>query len=105
MYAKVKRKWVKALRSGDYDQGHHKLRSKNDNFCCLGVLCNLHAMEHPDYAARQRDARLYGNKDSFLPEAVEDWAGLNFPIVRELATMNDNGYTFKQLADYIDKNL
>ena len=40
-----KRKWVKALKSGDYEQGKERLMSKRGGdtakFCCLGVLCSL----------------------------------------------------------------
>lgn len=42
MDKKLKDKWVKALRSGNYKQGKNKLRSLEDNcFCCLGVLCDV----------------------------------------------------------------
>ena len=41
------KKWVKALRSGDYKQGHGRLRT-DDTFCCLGVACDLYAQEHPE---------------------------------------------------------
>lgn len=30
-----------ALRSGKYEQGQGKLRSNHNEFCCLGVLCDL----------------------------------------------------------------
>lgn len=40
------RKWVAALRSGNYKQGKGRLRTsgengKQDEFCCLGVWCDL----------------------------------------------------------------
>lgn len=35
------RKWVDALRSGKYEQGRLALRSKDDKYCCLGVLCDI----------------------------------------------------------------
>lgn len=34
-------KWVAALRSGEYDQGIGRLRSHNDTYCRLGVLCDI----------------------------------------------------------------
>lgn len=37
----IKKKWVKALRSGKYNQCDGQLR-QGDTFCCLGVLCDLH---------------------------------------------------------------
>jgi hypothetical protein len=33
-------KWIEALRSGKYPQGHGALRS-SDGYCCLGVLCDV----------------------------------------------------------------
>lgn len=37
----LKTKWVEALRSGKYKQGKYWLRSSKDEFCCLGVLCDV----------------------------------------------------------------
>lgn len=40
MDKKLKAKWVKALMSGKYKQGHGALYAPKDgSFCCLGVLC------------------------------------------------------------------
>ena len=38
------RKWVEALRSGEYKQTKSYLRTKK-GFCCLGVACDLYAKE------------------------------------------------------------
>lgn len=35
------KQWVEALRSGKYKQGRKALRNRNDEFCCLGVLCDI----------------------------------------------------------------
>ena len=32
------KKWVKALRSGEYKQGYGILRTENNEYCCMGVL-------------------------------------------------------------------
>ena len=47
MDLETKKKWVSALRSGKYLQGHGQLRKSNgqDQFCCLGVLQDLVAPE------------------------------------------------------------
>lgn len=37
----LKNKWLKALRSGEYAQGVGRLRTNKDEFCCLGVLCDI----------------------------------------------------------------
>ena len=38
------KKWVKALRSGEFEQGTGYLR-KGDKFCCLGVACAVYQDE------------------------------------------------------------
>lgn len=40
MTKKIKRLWIAALRSGDYQQGFVHLERDN-KFCCLGVLCSV----------------------------------------------------------------
>ena len=50
MNKRIKNKWVKALRSGEYDQTDGTLAEVNldtgkESFCCLGVLCDIHAQE------------------------------------------------------------
>lgn len=111
MNPKVKAKWVAALRSGEYKQGTGQLRYRNE-FCCLGVLCNLHAKEHPRIAAKQVDSTSY-MKSSFLPPSrVAEWAGLDVDaavkIGRQEAALyhhNDAGRTFAEIADAIEEQL
>lgn len=98
MKKSIKKKWVAALRSGDYKQGRGRLRRhtpEGDVFCCLGVLCNLHAQAHPDIAAQQTDAYSYMGQTGYLPIAVREWSGLDSTNIRfdglssDLATIND----------------
>src|SRR6056297_2776684 len=35
-------KWIDALRSGKYEQNISALRSNDNKFCCLGVLCDIY---------------------------------------------------------------
>lgn len=101
--------WVKALRSGEYKQTMYTLREGN-KFCCLGVLCNLHAQTHPEFAAKQEDFSEYGGMEDVPPEIVLNWAGLKSdvgsysPNELPLAHMNDNGDSFFEIADTIEKN-
>ena len=113
MNADIKAQWVAALRSGDYKQTHGTLR-EGDAFCCLGVLCNLHAQAHPEFAAMQDSASVYMGAGAVLPEAVTRWAGLsdqrgNFVTIGRndgrLAAHNDVGRTFAEIADAIEGQL
>lgn len=111
MNPEVKAKWVVALRSGEYKQGQRKLRV-GDAFCCLGVLCNLHAQSHPEIAARQHDTYSYMGHLSLTPIPVENWAGLDVDVDVEingvlapLYSHNDDGRTFAEIADAIESQL
>jgi hypothetical protein len=42
------KRWIRALRSGDYKQGAGRLQSTK-GFCCLGVACDLFAQNAPRY--------------------------------------------------------
>lgn len=45
MKKSIKKLWLKALRSGAYEQATHTLREGSGSrakYCCLGVLCQLH---------------------------------------------------------------
>lgn len=124
MNAEVKKKWVNALRSGDYHQGRGRLRKRRnpestkdrnlDLFCCLGVLCDL-------YDPEGWEGDLYLGASVFPPLEVEKWAGLSVDgsygepnrvnVCVDLVTMNDGenpdeyAFDFEEIADYIEREL
>mgnify|MGYP001438297913 CR=1 FL=1 len=98
----VMKKWVKALRSGEYKQTRGTLVDR-DGFCCLGVLCDIankeNVVELHDYQDR-------GN----LPCKVMKWSGIEDSYGerkgrrKALAILNDfNRYSFKKIANVIEK--
>lgn len=112
-------KLVAALRSRQYKQGKDTLRSPINTFCCLGVLCNIHAQEHPEFAATQTDPTVYDGHRSRLSPDVMRWAGMRDSLgetargrgltsgsrrFRSLASANDAGVPFTVIADYIEAN-
>lgn len=112
-------KWIAALRSGKYKRGIGQLRDENNKFCCLGVLCNIHAQEHPKIAAQQENSIEYMYHMSYLPPQVQNWAGMktedgmvpeklgvriNGTKLEDLASMNDYNMSFNKLANFIEKN-
>jgi len=114
MNKRIKKLWVAALRSEKYKQGRSRLRSSANNFCCLGVLCNIHAQEHPKIAAAQKTSLEYMGSYARLPDAVRHWAGLKpgldeaIRIAGELnflAAHNDRGVPFSKIADAIEEQL
>lgn len=115
MKKQIAKLWANALRSGDYKQGRGQLRTEQNKFCCLGVLCNLHALAHPEIAAKQSRKDSYLGSLSFLSEEVIKWAGIkasNYSLkysgeVISCSLIRDNDglkKNFKQIADTIDKH-
>jgi hypothetical protein len=124
MKQEVMKQWVKALRSGEYKQGRSSLRNK-DHFCCLGVLCDLHSKTDghratwsvPDFCGDMKYGAIDKNETE-LPASVMRWAGMHSPNpvlefsslaepvleFPSLAELNDNGRTFGEIADLIEKN-
>ncbi len=120
MNPKIATLWADALESGAYKQTTGRLvkvlsePGKWDDraFCCLGVLCNLHAQAHPEIAKKQESPLSYLGCSDLLPQEVQEWAGMlsvsgTFAKwdaklgVKTLASANDNGYTFPQIAKII----
>jgi len=79
MNPRIKQRWLEALRSGEYKQTTENLRDIN-GFCCLGVLCDLHAKERGTNWEQLIDSyQLYGETQT-LPLSVQEWAGLDNDI-------------------------
>lgn len=118
-------KWVEALESGRYEQGQNYLRTIDDNkFCCLGVAEDLF---NGDWSTSEAYPGKYvvmegGRQEaicltvptqevlglgSFNPSmSIESVHGVRpssaiFASRFPLAWLNDNGYTFAEIAQII----
>lgn len=131
MKKSVKELWVKALRSGKYEQSKYVLND-GKGFCCLGVLCEVYQKE----AKKNHKKRLvvekgvddnagglciaYDGAHTKLPDRVVKWAGLDLDDPTILSREDDygdiedifaseandvRGWNFKQIADAIEENL
>ncbi len=86
------------MRSGKYKQGKDTLKNNDGLYCCLGVLCSITKMKN-------------WNGENELPYHVleklemKHSAGL-FGVGKSrcLASLNDNGKTFEEIADIIEEN-
>ena len=126
---RVKALWLNALRSGEYKQGKQALRSADNKFCCLGVLCDLYVKEHglewmydDDYNPfippehynfiLNEGAACY----NYPHDKVFEWAGMGEEDDKipqklrpnkkstHLYCLNDwEDYTFEQIADVIEE--
>ena len=106
MDADLKRRWVEALRSGDYAQGMTALCQIDSDgdayYCCLGVLAEVElgedAWELPPHGISEGalfidgDRNYYGAKQGHFTAAEE----------KLIADWNDCGKTFAQIADRIE---
>ena len=95
-----RRRWVEALRSGDYKQGWHVLRHSN-LFCCLGVACDIADGEW-DKVDGEEDAWEFDNETYTLSPRMRAELGLTAEQVQQLITLNDNGDSFEEIADHIE---
>lgn len=121
MKPRIKKMWLKALRSGKYAQCEGQLvdesNPKTTKFCCLGVLTNLYVEETGDAGAWvPEDGIDEYTQATVLDDAVVVWAGLpdENPDVKgisdkdgyaydTLAEMNDDKCSFKEIAKVIEK--
>ena len=113
-----KAEWVKALRSGEYKQGRSCLMDEDGCYCCLGVLSKVQGRLNSygvDGGTGYGGSSVTLSHDNPLRKWLKQAGG--FPNgghvqgvdsngderpYNELAAMNDNGYTFEQIADVID---
>lgn len=129
MNSDVKAKWIAALRSGEYAQAQGILRSTDDTFCCLGVLCEVAVAEGvlPPAEKSRSGYWRYGSSTCNPPRLMaRDWAGFSdeemFDVrgpnehhgdepsygaaVESLMHLNDvRGMSFDEIADWIEANL
>tara|TARA_R110000751_G_scaffold279698_1_gene382139 strand:- start:366 stop:710 length:345 start_codon:yes stop_codon:yes gene_type:complete len=113
MNNKIKKDWLKALRSGEYKQGQDYLCSVGNKFCCLGVLMDIEA--DGDWELMDGDSAW-----SFKVDGISDRDGASMHMpnrsfhtriglttnhARSLADKNDAGYSFEEIADLIEEKL
>lgn len=96
---------MKALRSGEYEQGHGQLCKDGKKWCCLGVLCNLPEVPG-EWVGDGYKAGRGPIRTGTLPGAVRNQVELSGIREEILIDLNDNKrINFKEIADWIEKNL
>lgn len=119
------RKWVDALRSGEYEQGTGTLHP-DGQYCCLGVACEVYKQETgqgkwtdldvdgpPHFVVSEQMARdtlppvvadwLFGDGYQTSPEVMGDVDDDGYASTCELANLNDCYCTFARIADLIER--
>lgn len=121
MKSEIKKLWVDALRSGEFEQGTGALRrvlpGNTDKYCCLGVLSELAYRAGVVGVGRTLESRgvtQYGNATAYLPPEVCEWAGISMEEDGDVDLRYEDGYepathlndsvrlTFAQIADCIE---
>ena len=122
MKPEIKEMWVNAL--PNYKQGKKCLRDQDDEFCCLGVLCDIYVQTgNTEWDVYRPVNQEYGyvilGNTAFLPDEVVEWAGLdseNPSFINSehseadnegkvfLSALNDRGYTFEEIKQVIAKH-
>lgn len=126
MNKEIKKEWIAALKSGEYEQGTGLLHYEQDDeikYCCLGVLCDLAVkkgiIKPPGtvkYNFSDQTAYYYGTGEhkivSVLPTEVANWAEItqdghfyenHGEVIKSLATINDDGANFEEIAKIIEE--
>ena len=105
-----KKIWVKALRSGKYKQTTHILRN-TFGFCCLGVACDLFKEKHQKWEKSNfiynfKNEKNHSYNQNYIPRSLARKIGIDNSNQECLSRLNDiNRFSFKKIADYIEKNL
>ena len=93
----VKRQWIAALCSGKYGQAQCVLFENKNDFCCLGLL--MHIRGH----AKDTIFGMMPGDDIAPKNDVEKH--LSKPVQGVLASLNDWGWSFKEIAWVINEYL
>jgi len=132
MNAVVRQHWIEAILSGRFKQGGGGwLRTRMPNgdicYCVTGVLCQLY-LEDTEYddgeelAWEERPLQstedegtkfALNNLVGMVPSPVLEWAGITSHLIHEdghdvlesLISRNDEGMTFKDLAEIIKEKM
>jgi hypothetical protein len=110
----VKAKWLEALRSGNYRQGRGLLRNLENDYCCLGVLCDVDTETEQcwylgfgayKFGVNESTVELEYFQRLCVPD--KQTSLLHYHDIRQrLIRMNDKeGKSFTEIADYIEENL
>lgn len=102
----VKQKWVRALRSGEYEQGNGWLIcGERRSYCCLGVLAEEMVPEFIRPVNESLQNLGIDGSAGTLPDDLAIMFGLDRNSQYTLAQMNDEGDCFLTIADWIEREL
>lgn len=114
MFNDVAIKWIQALESGKYNQCTGRLNNGN-GFCCLGVLCEVVGLKFESFRdidgnlvwgiqeKKHRETHTTPDKAMIL-SGMQNVNGYIKSKGLTLSKMNDEGRSFKEIAQIIKEN-
>lgn len=98
-----RRKFIDALRSGDWIQTRFALHT-SEGYCCLGVACELSELGDWQSSGSEHPYMSYLGESVSMPSEVMQFYGFTENEAEYLAGMNDDILaSFNQIADWIAK--
>lgn len=107
MNKRIKAKWLKALRSGEFKQCTGDLTDGSGGYCCLGVLQKVITGEEPPrrWSGVGSPSVLLPAEMAFIDDVYFGRKPRRESAHVRLAAMNDAGKSFKQIAAWIERYL
>ena len=108
-------KWLEVLTSGKYNQATGVLYDPSkDGYCCLGLAASICGVSN-----QEMEYKNFIQGDNFSFEEITQIRKKGYPeelstidryacdkiLGGVLAQMNDNGYTFEEIAEWIRENV
>lgn len=104
-------KWLKALRSGKYNQGEGTLY-QNGEYCCLGVFAHANGISNKKMEGYGVLDKTWNVPEQLKGSALEDNYNelVDFLVTHNdgtAETLNPNGeqWNFHKIADWIEQNV
>jgi len=113
MFLDAKRRWLKALESGNYKKGRYGLRTR-DTYCATGVLCDIYrAYIGGEWVESKKNSGMFRLNVkgqyyiSYIPEEILELTGLSKEDVDMIQKINDSSEDedFSQAIRYIKSML
>jgi hypothetical protein len=112
----IKKKWIAALRSGDYEVGYGQLytapkaEGEKPCHCALGVLAEVAIKEGLEFTPDPENPSLYryGRAQGYcyVPEALGKWADIPPEVQAQVVRLNDSSPddvdVFERVADWLE---
>lgn len=112
MITEVQRKWLDALRSGEYKRCNGRLHDPHNNvYCALGVACALYKEEFGGRFEGLDFIPKGGRQENgiLVDQKVAEWLGLSKSQINSVVFLNDfahrNDPDFTGIADSIEARL